>query len=178
MSLTKIRTSIIFAVAFCLVAGLTVTALAGPGRGHGGPGAHRGGHGGHHGGHHGGEYGLPVERLARFLELSDEQVAAAKAIREAAEAQAEPLKEAHKALRQEMRTLLDAENPDATAIGEAAIELHEGRERSRAIRAQAKADFAALLTAEQLEKLETLKDARGHRKSRWDDGEKDDGEDA
>jgi Spy/CpxP family protein refolding chaperone len=156
MTLTKTRTFTILAVALCLVAGLTVTALAqGPGRGHGGPGAHRGGH---HGGHH----GPPIERLARFLALTDEQIEAAKAIREATEAQVAPIRQAQKALHEELRTLLDAEAPDATAVGEVAIELHEGREQIHALREQAKADFEALLTAEQRDKLERLKDVRRH----------------
>lgn len=154
MTLTKTRIFTLLTVAFCLVAGLAVSALAqGPGRGHGGPPGVEG---------HRGHRAPSVERLARFLELTDEQIEAAKAIRKATAAQVEPVREAQKALHEELRSLLDADSPDATAIGEVAIELHQGREQIHALREQAKADFEALLTAEQLEKLEGLKDVRGH----------------
>jgi len=162
----------VLVLACCLLATLTGTAAAqgrGHGPGHGGPGFGAAGgpdgvaEGFHHGGRRG-HHGLPLARLARHLELTDEQVESAKAIRQATEERVTPIRQAQRTLHGELRALLEADAPDASAVGAKAIELHAGREQIRALHEQAKADFEALLTAEQVDKLGNLKELRDDRR--------------
>ncbi|HEX2253423.1 MAG TPA: Spy/CpxP family protein refolding chaperone [Thermoanaerobaculia bacterium] len=128
----------------------------GPGRAHG-FGRHGGGPG-----ERGHAFGARhLARMAEFLELSESQVAQAKAIHEEARAEAQPLREASRTLHQELRALLEQESPEATAVGQAMIALDAHRDAMRQIHADAKAAFEALLTPEQLDKLETAKELRG-----------------
>lgn len=106
--------------------------------------------------------GVPLRRLATWLELTEEQIARAEAIFSAAREAAVPIRDAQKALHAEMRTLLDSDAPDAAAVGAVVLELHANRAELRALREAAFADLEALLTAEQLEKLEQLKELRNH----------------
>jgi len=145
------------AAALLVLAGLAVPALAQPdgpagerpawGR-HGGPGAH--------GGHR-------LERLARVLDLTEAQVAEARALHEAARADLEPIFAASRELRTRLDGLLDAPSPDPAQVGETVIALRQNREAMRAVHEETKAGFEALLTAEQREKLATLEDAREER---------------
>ena len=148
------------AAALLVLAGLAVPALAQPdgqagerpawGR-HAGPGGH-GGSGAHR-----------LGRLARVLELTEAQVAEARALHEAARADLEPIFAASRELRTRLDGLLDAPSPDPAQVGEVVIALRQNREAMRAVREETKAGFEALLTAEQREKLATLEDAREER---------------
>lgn len=152
-----VRTLPLFALVLLLAAAPLALAQGpgGPGGGHGpGPGA---GPGPDHGG-----FGVPLNRLAAYLRLSDEQIAEAQEIFTAAREAAAPIRETQKALHEELRALLDGENPDPTAVGEVVLDLHANRQELRTLRQAAFADFEALLTAEQLEKLERLKEMRNH----------------
>lgn len=106
--------------------------------------------------------GRGFARLADYLELTDEQIAAAQEIFEANRDAAEPLRDEHLALREELMALLDGDAPDPQAVGELAIALHDGRETLRGLREDAWDDFKALLTADQLDKLEELGEVRRH----------------
>jgi len=152
------RTFLALFAALCLLATLGAFAQLANGPGHGpgrGPGNGQGagfGQGDHHAQHFG--------RLARYLELTDEQIADAKAIFEDTKTQAMPLHDDVQALREELGTLLDEASPDAAAVGELVIEIHGIHEQIRDLREAAWDAFKALLTAEQLDKLEQLQAMR------------------
>lgn len=128
----------ILTLALCAVLMLGATVLlAQPGFHHrGGPG--KGGH---------------ADFLARALDLTDEQKAAAKEIHEGVEAKSEPLTEQHREQMEEIHALLDSANPDATQIGQKMIAAHATRQQLKALHQETMAKFSALLNAEQLEKF-------------------------
>lgn len=131
----------------------------GPGGGPGGPGGPGGGPGD---GADAPGLGLHLHRLAAFLDLTDAQITQAQAIFEAARDAAKPLRETQMALHEELRALLESDAPDATAVGELVLELHANRKQIGTIHEAAWTDFKALLTAEQLDKLEQLGEVRRH----------------
>lgn len=138
------------ALSAVLLLGATVL-LAQPGFHHkmGGPGKGMAGHGSH------------AEFMARALDLTDEQKAAAKEIHEGVEAKAEPLMEQHREQMEEIHALLDGARPDATQIGQKMITAHATRQQLKALHEEAMTKFSALLNAEQLEKLKKLHEMRG-----------------
>jgi len=148
------RTFLSLFAALCLLA--TLGAFAQPGNGPGrGPGNGQGagmGPGDHPGQHFG--------RLARYLELTDEQLAAAKTLFADTREQTMPFHDDVQTLREELGTLLDEASPDAAAVGELVIEIHGIHEQIRDLRDAAWDAFKALLTPEQLDKLEQLKAMR------------------
>ena len=151
------------AVALLVAAPLVAQPLGGFGPGPGdGPGFHHG-----PSGHHGGPGflgGRGAHRLARHLDLTEQQRTEARAIHEAARDRVQPIMEESRALRAELHELLDQPSPDATAIGEKAIAIHANRAEVRAVFEDAKAQFEALLTPAQLEKLRELEERRGERR--------------
>lgn len=139
----------------------------------GGPGP---GHGHHGGGHHafgaaeaGFAHGLPgrhMGRLVRFLDLTADQKESAKALFESTRAEVEPIREAQRERHQELRTLLQADSPDAAEVGALVIAIHASRDEVKAIHDAAFAEFKDLLTSEQLAKLERFQEERGDRPHR------------
>jgi len=97
--------------------------------------------------------------LAAFLELTDEQIDAATALREAAHQQAEPLRTELADLGGQLRDLLAADPADPTAIGETTLAIHAVRGQLRAIAEGLEADFVALLTPEQVARYEAFRAA-------------------
>ncbi len=153
--------TLLVTVAGLLLAGATLTAIAAPNRPAPGqsPGAAEA---------HGPGGGRILRLASRYLQLTDEQITAARQIFEETRTAAEPLVEQLRASREQLRTLLDQENPDATAIGQAVIAADATREQLRTLREEAKADFRALLTADQqarldafLAALQAIRDHRG-----------------
>jgi len=96
--------------------------------------------------------------IARALDLTDEQKAAAKKIHEETAAKAEPLMDQHRAQMDEIHTLLDGANPDATEIGQKVIAAHATGEQLKALHEAAMAKFTALLNADQKAKLKKFQD--------------------
>lgn len=137
-------------------------AAAGPGHG---PGHHlgAGGPGDHHG-MHGLFDGRGFERLARLLELSDEQRAQAQAIHEATREQVQPLREESMRLHGELRELLEQPAPDATAVGTLVLAVHANRDQIRQLHEDARASFEAILTAEQRAELDAIEARRDERR--------------
>jgi Spy/CpxP family protein refolding chaperone len=103
---------------------------------------------------------LPLRRLAHFLDLTEAQITDAQAIFEAARTEAEPLRTARRDLATQLREALDAADPDPAAVGALVIALADNREALHAIRQGAIEDFEALLTPEQAERFQILRDAR------------------
>jgi Spy/CpxP family protein refolding chaperone len=121
----------------------------GPGPGVGGPeGAH-------------GPGGFPLRGLAAFLDLTEQQIEDARALLEDLAAELRPLAEEARAVREELAALLDAADPDPAEVGALVVELHGIGDEMKAARDDFDAAFSALLTPDQLERWEVLKEARG-----------------
>ena len=116
-----------------------------------------------HGGGPGPLRGAPFAspRVVRALELTEQQVDAARSIAEDLRADLAPLFEEGEALHAELRDLLADTEPDPRAVGETVIAIHEHRDRTRAVKEAARAEFEALLTPEQLERWDALQELRG-----------------
>lgn len=111
---------------------------------HGGPG----GPGGHMGALHG---------FIQELGLSEQQKEDARQIHEEIWAKAEPVMEQHHQQMEEVHSLLDAGNVNATEIGQKVIAAHATRKQLEAIHEEGFERFKSILTAEQQAKLEELK---------------------
>jgi periplasmic protein CpxP/Spy len=116
-----------------------------PRRGPGGPGFGPGGPG---------PEGAPIERITEHLGLSDEQREQWKALHEKARETGKPLMEAAHQAREAFEAALDAENAEPANVGRAALAM---RAAGRKVEEHRKATFdaaKAILTPEQLAKLE------------------------
>jgi Spy/CpxP family protein refolding chaperone len=96
----------------------------------------------------------------RFLELTEEQQAAARELREQRRPEMEALRDQLRENRTLLRESLESGSPDPTAVGELVIEGHALRQKGRALREESKEAFEGLLTSEQKRKLELLEAAR------------------
>jgi Spy/CpxP family protein refolding chaperone len=99
----------------------------------------------------------------RFLELTEEQQAAARELFEQQRPQREALRAELRENRQALRQALEGGSPDPCVVGELVIEGHALEERGRAQREESKEALGALLNAEQKRKLEVLEAARALR---------------
>jgi protein CpxP len=141
---------------------ISLAAAQGPEGGHmrrpGGPGF---GPGGGPGGPGGPPMGPPMGMIAEHLGLTDDQKAQWKEIHEKARESGEPLLKAAGAAKEAFDKALEAENADASTVGQAAIAM---RNAHRAVGAHHKATFdavKAILTPEQLAKFEEMEKHRG-----------------
>lgn len=137
-------------IAAGLLALLPIVAIAAPGaerRGHGPGGGLRG-----------------ILPPPGYLDLTDEQIEAAQAIREGVRAEMGATRDESRTLREQLKTTLDGDSPDATAVGQMVIQLHGLRQQTREIMKEAESQFAALLTDEQLTKWENYKELRKGRR--------------
>ena len=138
-----------FGVLSVAAAGVTAGAAQKAGEGHGGPGFRRG--------------GFMLGRMARALDLTDDQKASVKALMEEQRKAAEPLWQQHRELRQQIRQQLDSGSPDPATVGRLTIQASGVGKQLRDARAQTKERLAALLTPEQKTRLDALEKARGWR---------------
>lgn len=99
--------------------------------------------------------------LARYLRLTEAQVATFKTLREELQADLKPLQDQLKPLQDQLKTQLEAASPDACAVGQTAVALDAVRDDIRAAYEEFDEAFSAILTPEQLEKYENLKEAAG-----------------
>ena len=109
-----------------------------------------------------------VRRMAAWLDLTEEQRATARALREDTRVRLEPVREEVRELRRELRALLDGPAPDPQTVGAVVLALEAQREEMRQIREEGREAFEALLTAQQLERfeeaIEVLRFFRGPRR--------------
>lgn len=101
-----------------------------------------------------------LHRLGEYLELTDSQRAEAEALHDRLFADMRERHEAVAASFERLHQMVEAESPDATAIGELVIEMHREREAMQAQHEAYFAEFERLLTPEQAERLEVWKAAR------------------
>jgi Spy/CpxP family protein refolding chaperone len=115
---------------------------------------------------------------ARFLELTEEQRAAAREIFQRQRPEMEVLHEAMRENREAQREALEVDHPDPLTVGELTIEGHALRQEARARREEAKKAFEAVLTPEQKQKFEAMEALRGsmgprsprRKRGRWGGG--------
>jgi Spy/CpxP family protein refolding chaperone len=124
-----------------------------------------------HGWHRGHDHGMSFERLGERLDLSAEQRRQLDALSDRQREALKPLHEAARQAHEAFREALEAESPDAAVVGQAALAMHAAHKNVRAAQKAAFDEMKALLTPEQLEKLEQSRergfgDARGPRGDR------------
>lgn len=144
-------------LALATLVALPLLAQPGPGGGPGGPGGPAGDPQGVRG-----PGAFPLRALAEFLDLTEAQVEEARLLLQDLAADLRPLAEEARDLHQELVALLASESPDPAAVGALVLEIHGVRDEMKAARDELDAAFAALLTPEQLERWEILKEARRH----------------
>ena len=122
---------------------------------------HAQGHGGFHGkmagGHMAGMEGHHEEMMAKALDLTADQTAAAKKLHAELLAKAQPLMTQHHQQMDEIKALLDGANPDATEIGQKMITAHATGQQLKSLHEDFMTRFSTLLTADQKTKLEKMK---------------------
>ncbi len=98
------------------------------------------------GGPHEGFFEMRAERLADALDLTVDQRASFERLRSEALAAAEPARERMRAAHDELRALLDSDQPVAAEVGAKMIEVHGLQNDLRTAREKFERDFDATLT--------------------------------
>jgi Spy/CpxP family protein refolding chaperone len=106
-------------------------------------------------------------RLAEELGLSDDQKPQLEALRGKQREALHPLMESARQAHEAFQAALDADNADAATIGQAALAMKAAEKKLRAAHAAAFEEMKAILTPEQVAKLEEL---RAQRKGRGPGG--------
>ena len=101
----------------------------------------------------------PMRVLARFLQLTEQQVADMRTLLEARKDIVEPLMKQIPEKEKELRDLLNSPNPDPAAVGRVTIAMHDLRMQAEEARKDFAAGFEALLTAEQKTRLNAARQA-------------------
>ena len=120
---------------------------------------HAQGHHGFHGkmaGHTEGMQGHE-EFMAKALDLTADQTAAAKKLHAELLAKAQPLMTQHHQQMDEIKALLDGASPDATEIGQKMITAHATGQQLKTLHEDFMTRFSTLLTADQKTKLQQMK---------------------
>ncbi|HEV2721299.1 MAG TPA: periplasmic heavy metal sensor [Thermoanaerobaculia bacterium] len=94
--------------------------------------------------------------IAKYLELTPDQIAAWKQIHADTAATLRPLAASQRDTRQQLEAALKAPSPDPAAVGKLAIALHATRGQIKAARDDQRAKLVATLTPEQKTKFEAL----------------------
>jgi Spy/CpxP family protein refolding chaperone len=115
-----------------------------------------------------GEFGERIaerhaERLTRALDLTEAQQATLESLQTTLGDAIRPILDSMRAGREELEALLDTENPDATAVGTKAIELHRAKRSMKSAHERFETDLVAMLTETQRSQYEALRDARPRR---------------
>ena len=107
---------------------------------------------------------MPDKSLADILGLTEEQIEALQQLTEEFEAAAGPLQEEKAAAREALAAELEAEEPSAALVGELFLQIQGLNGQIEQLRLDFTAAFEALLTPEQLERLQRLRERRRHRR--------------
>ena len=101
--------------------------------------------------------------LAKALSLTADQQAAVQKLHQDLAATAQPLIEQHRQQRQEIHALLDGGNADPAEIGQKMIDAHATGQKLKALHDDFNTKLGALLSPDQLAKLQQLQAAhQGH----------------
>ena len=142
----------------CAALALMGAAFAVHAQGHGG--MHRKMMGGHKARGHMAGMQEHEEMMAKALDLTADQTAAAKKLHAELLAKAQPLMTQHHQQMDEIKALLDGANPDATEIGQKMITAHATGQQLKSLHEDFMTRFSTLLTADQKAKLEQMKQSR------------------
>ncbi len=107
-----------------------------------------------------------LEKITRFLDLTDQQVAEWKTIHESRGSSMRAELEAIHELHEQVRELASAEQADAEAVGSLVIEIHRRLETAKRSRETLHQELADVLTPEQRERFAVMKELRGERGGR------------
>lgn len=105
-----------------------------------------------------------LDRMTELLDLSGTQREQMGAIFEDARQQRRTERDDIRAQREQLDSLLGSDAPDATEVGQLVIAMHERRQELRAEHERIREQMEALLTPEQLEKLEVIDEFRSQRR--------------
>ena len=97
--------------------------------------------------------------LARYLQLTPDQVTTTQALFKELRAKVDPLRQAQQGLRQTFYTDLEAASPNPCTVGQDALALHANEEAIKTAFEDFDKKLSASLTPEQLAKYEALKEA-------------------
>jgi Spy/CpxP family protein refolding chaperone len=100
--------------------------------------------------------GPGLGRIAEDLGLSDEQKAQLEALRARQKDTLQPLAESARQAHEAFRAALEAESPDAAAVGQAALAMKEAEKKMKAAHDAAFEEMKSVLTPEQRQKLEQM----------------------
>jgi len=97
--------------------------------------------------------------LAKYLELTPDQVAAWKQIRTDTAAALRTIGEQRRDLRKQLETAMTAATPDAATVGKLTLSLHALRGEAKTIREASRTKLRDVLTAEQKTKFDAFEAA-------------------
>lgn len=106
---------------------------------------------------------LPPNRALRRLGLTEEQKTEVKKLRESHKAAMSSLREKGAGIRTKLQEQLEMEESSPAKVGELVIKGRDVRQQIRKAQQSVRESFAAVLTEEQLEKVEKFRDRRGRR---------------
>ncbi len=110
-------------------------------------------------------FGPAPEQLAERLGLSEDQKAQWQAMREKSRDSMKPLAQSARQAHEAFRNAVEAANPDALAVGQAALAAHAAEKKLHDAQQAAFEELKSILTPEQREKLEQGRD-RGRPRQR------------
>ncbi len=97
--------------------------------------------------------------LARYLQLTADQIASWQQIHKDTAAAIEPLAANARGLREQLEAALNGASPNPAAVGNLAISLHSARNEMKSLREESRGKRLAVLSTEQKTKLEAFEAA-------------------
>jgi Spy/CpxP family protein refolding chaperone len=104
-----------------------------------------------------------LAKLKTYLTLSDGQVSDIGALLKKHQEAALPLRQDLRASNQDLKTALDTAEPNPSTVGQLVIARNGLNKQLRALNVKLRSDIAAVLTPDQMQKLEQLKRLRARR---------------
>ncbi len=101
----------------------------------------------------------PQAVLAHYLQLTPDQITAWQQIEKDTAAAVKPLAQNERDLQKQVKTALEAPNPDPLAVGKLVVSADALREQIKGLRDAAKSKRLALLTADQKTKFDAFQAA-------------------
>jgi Spy/CpxP family protein refolding chaperone len=101
----------------------------------------------------------PIAVVANVLALSEAQTGALMAMIQSRDAAIRPIAEALQAEQASLGNLLETPGADAASVGQLVIEIHNGQQQASALAQAAAAKFDEVLTPEQRERLQSIRQA-------------------
>jgi Spy/CpxP family protein refolding chaperone len=97
-----------------------------------------------------------MHRMVQQLNLTDDQKAAAKQLFQDLKTKLAPFHQTQKQLHTQLQTALAAPQPDAAAVGQIAIQIHQNRAQMKPVMDAFQQQFQALLNPDQLAKYKQM----------------------